>query len=126
MPQGNVEIARALRDALLASGPEAAAGFFHPEVTLDVAVGHFKGRDGMSSWFREISKYLIDYEIVDAEFIEAGDDVVVNNVMRARGGRTSLATQDQIYLLSFRDGQVIRVSRYASKEDALAAAGGAA
>jgi hypothetical protein len=93
-------------------------------VTFEVAVGTFEGREGMSTWFRTITKYLVDYEIVDAEYIDAGDGVVVNNVMRARGGRTSLATQDQFYLLLFRDGRVIRVSRHASGAEALARANG--
>jgi hypothetical protein len=93
-----VEIARSIREALLTGGPEAAEEFFHPDVTFEVAVGQFEGIEGMSTWFQEIAKYLIDYEIVDAHYIDIGDAVVVNNMMRARGGRTSLATQDQIYL----------------------------
>jgi hypothetical protein len=32
----------------------------------------------------------------------AGDSVVLNNIMRARGGHTPPATQDQIYLLRFK------------------------
>jgi ketosteroid isomerase-like protein len=115
----NVESARALREALIRGGPDAATGFFHPDVIFDVAVGQFQGLQGMSAWFQTIAKYLIDYEIVDAEYIDAGDGVVVNNIMRARGGHSSLATQDQIYLLRFRDGKVIEVTRHATKEDAL-------
>ena len=120
MTGDNVDVARALREALLRGGPDAAVEFFHPDVTFDVAVGHFEGLEGMSSWFREITKYLIDYEIVDAEFIPAGDCVVVNNVMRARGGHSDLATQDQIYLLRFRDEMVAEVTRHATKDEALA------
>jgi hypothetical protein len=113
-----------MRDALLTGGPEAAAEFFHPEVMFEVAVGRFEGIEGMSTWLRTIANYLTDYEIVNAEYIDAGDGVVVNNVMRARGGRTPLATQDQIYLLLFRDGKVIRVSRHATADEALASARG--
>jgi hypothetical protein len=119
MSRERVETAQAIRDALLAGGPEAAADFFHPEVTFEVAVGHFEGVDGMSKWFQMISKYLIDYEIVDTEYTDAGDGVVVNNIMRARGGHTPLATQDQFYLLLFQGKKVIRVSRHASKAEAL-------
>jgi SnoaL-like domain len=118
----NLEIARAIREALLTGGPEAAADFFHPDVTFEVAVGHFEGIEGMSTWFRTIAKYLIDYEIVDAEYIEVRNGVIVNNMMRARGGHTALATQDQIYLLLFRDGKVIRVSRHADIAEARASA----
>jgi SnoaL-like protein len=124
MSRENVEIARAIRESLLTGGPEAAARFFHPDVTFDVAVGHYEGIEGMTRWFETIVEYLIDYEIVDAEFIDAGDGVVVNNVMKARGGHTALATQDQIYLMLFEDGRVISVSRYPSKAEALAAANG--
>jgi SnoaL-like domain len=120
----NVETARAIREALLRGGPEAAAEFFHPDVTFDVAVGHFEGLEGMSTWFQTILKYLVDYEIVDAEFIGAGDAVMINNVMRARGGHTPLATQDQIYLMWFRDGKVTEVTRHATKGEALARANG--
>ena len=111
-----------MREVLLQGGPQAAAEFFHPNVTFDVAVGHFEGLEGMSSWFREITKYLVDYEVVDAEFIPAGDSVIVNNVMRARGGHSPLTTQDQIYLLQFDQGKVIRVTRHATKADAQALA----
>jgi hypothetical protein len=117
-----LEIARAIRESLLTGGPEAAADYFHPDVTFEVAVGHFEGIEGMTTWFRTIAKYLIDYEVVDAEYIEVGDGVVVNNVMKARGGHTPLATQDQIYLLLFKEGKVIRVSRHRTKEEAVAAA----
>jgi SnoaL-like domain len=61
-----VEIARAMRDALVTGGPDAAEDFFHPDVTFEVAVGQFEGIEGMSTWFQEIAKYLIDYEIVEA------------------------------------------------------------
>jgi SnoaL-like domain len=118
-----VETARAIRDALLSGGPEAAEEFFHPDVTFEVAVGQFEGIEGMSTWFRMIAGYLIDYEIVDTHYIDAGEAVVVNNVMRARGGRTSLATQDQIYLLVFQGSKVIRVSRHATADEAVALAG---
>jgi hypothetical protein len=119
----NVEAARRMRETLLEDGPDAAVEFFHPQVTFDVAVGRFEGHEGMSAWFREITKYLVDYEIAGAEFIDVDGSVVVNNVMRAKGGHTALATQDQIYLLRFRDGKIIGVTRHASKGEALAAAG---
>ena len=122
MPPEKVEIARAIRDALLTGGPDAAAEFFHPGVTFEVAVGHFEGIDGMSTWFQTIAKYLIDYEIVETKYMDAGNGVIVNNVMRARGAHTQLATQDQIYLLHFQDGKVIRVSRHADEAEALARA----
>ena len=120
MSRENIETARAMRDALIEGGPKAAIVYFQPDVTFDVAVGQFKGIEGMEVWFRTITKYLIDYEIVDAEYVDAGDAVVVNNMMRARGGHGKLATQDQIYLLRFRDGKVGAVTRHATKEDALA------
>jgi ketosteroid isomerase-like protein len=113
-----------MRDALLVGGPEAAERFFHPDVTFEVAVGHFKGIDGMSAWFQTAAKYLIDYEIVETRYIDAGDGVIVNNVMRARGGHTKLATQDQIYLLRFEGDRVIRVSRHADEAEARAMAAG--
>jgi ketosteroid isomerase-like protein len=115
----NIDVARSMREALIRGGPDAAVEFFHPDVTFDVAVGRFEGIEGMSLWFETIIKYLIDYEVVDAEFIAAGDCVVVNNIMRARGGHTPLATQDQIYLLRFKDGLVIDVSRHATKDAAV-------
>jgi hypothetical protein len=122
----NLEIARAIRESLLTGGPEAAADYFHPDVTFEVAVGHFEGIEGMSTWFRMIANYLIDYEIVDAEYTEVGNGVIVNNMMRARGGHTPLATQDQFYLLLFKDGKVIRVSRHADAEEARVSAEGSA
>ena len=120
MSTENIEVARGLREALLQGGPDAAAEYFHPEVTFDVAVGHFEGLEGMSVWFQTITQYLVDYEIVDAEYIEAGDAVVVNNIIAARGGHTQLATQDQIYLMRFKDGRAIEVTRHATKAAALA------
>ncbi len=122
MSAENVEIARAIREALLTGGPEAAEEFFHPDVTFEVAVGHFEGIAGMSTWFQTIAKYLIDYEIVETRYLDAGDGVIINNVMRARGAHTELATQDQIYLMLFKDGRVIRVSRHADEAEALATA----
>jgi ketosteroid isomerase-like protein len=119
VPGENVDVARSIREALLQGGPEGASEFFHSDVVFDVAVGHFEGLEGMSTWFNEITKYFVDYEVVDAEYIAAGDSVVVNNVMRARGGHSPLATQDQIYLLRFRDGKVTEVSRHATKSEAL-------
>jgi SnoaL-like domain len=122
MSAENLEVARQLREALIAGGPEAAAPYFDPEVTFDVAVGQYAGLDGMTEWFGTIIKYLVDYEIAEPEFIDAGDAVVVNNRIKARGGHTKLAIQDQYFLLRFREGRVIRVTRHASEAEALAMA----
>ncbi len=56
----NIETARAVRESLLTGGPEAAVRYFHFEVILDVAVGHFQGHGGMATWFRTITEDLID------------------------------------------------------------------
>jgi ketosteroid isomerase-like protein len=119
----NVEVARRLRDSLLAGDAESAAALVHPEAELRLMLGRFRGEEGMDAWYRDATAYLVDYEPGEVEFIDGGDAVVVAMELKPRGAHTALASQELIYLLRFREGKVTSVSSHATRAEALEAAG---
>jgi ketosteroid isomerase-like protein len=122
-----VEIARQVRDLLVAGDVDAAAELFHPNAELRMRLGTFRGREGLKEWQQDVHHYLGDYEFSGDEYIEAGDSVVHIATVRARGRDVGLEIEQEIgYVLKIDDGKVVAAAAYPSKEEALKAAGSAA
>ena len=135
MSEENVEIVRRLLAALQSVD---AGNFEHrfdevreildPEVEW-VAAPHsllaseeYHGYDGVRRFWTQFLSAWDEYGLEVEELIDAGDQVVA--VMRL-SGRTSELEVDEARssLLTLRDGRILRIEPFASKEGALEAAG---
>ena len=135
MSQENVEVVR----RLLAAFQGVNVGNFErrldevrdivdPEVEW-VAAPHsllaseeYRGYDGVRRFWTQFLSAWDEYGVKVDELIDAGDRVVA--VMRLSGRTNELEVDEaRSSLLTLRDGRVVRIEPFASKEGALVAAG---
>jgi ketosteroid isomerase-like protein len=101
---------------------------FDPEIEW-VAAPHsllaseeYRGYDGVRRFWTQFLSAWDEYGIQVDELIDAGDQVVV--VMRLRGRTNELELDEaRSSLLTLRDGRIVRIEPFASKDGALEAAG---
>jgi uncharacterized protein len=126
----NLEIVQRGFEGFNAKGVDGIIPFLDPnfEATTppDLATepGTFRGHEGVRRWFDSF------YEVMDGirwdahEFHEAGDCVVVEFTLRARGKTTGLEFgQDAVMVWWLHDGKATRVELFRTMDEALAAAG---
>jgi ketosteroid isomerase-like protein len=112
-------------------GLDAAARFWHPEISWRAVegapddVGEMHGveavRDYVTDWFETFD----DFKSVPEEVLDVGGDQVVAVVRISGRARSSGVPTEQRYASVFtvREGKVVRVREYATKDEALAAIG---
>jgi ketosteroid isomerase-like protein len=101
---------------------------FDPEVEW-VAAPHsllaseeYRGYDGVRRFWTQFLSAWDEYGVQVEELIDAGDQVVA--VMRLSGRTSELEVAEaRSSLLTFRDGRIVRIEPFASKDAALEAAG---
>ena len=135
MSQENVEVVRRLLAALQSvdSGNferrfAEIREIFDPEVEW-VAAPHsllaseeYRGYDGVRRFWTQFLSAWDEYGLQVDEVIDAGDQVVA--VMRLSGRTNELEVDEaRSSLLTFRDGRIVRIEPFASKDGALEAAG---
>jgi ketosteroid isomerase-like protein len=132
MSQENVETVRSIYDAAARRDSERVFALYDPEVVLDnsrlevVTMGDvYRGYDGLRTFFRDWNEAWesIDYRV--EELIDAGGEHVVSVVTRHGRGRVSGAEVDLHVALAWtvRDGKVVHVAWFPTREDALDAVG---
>jgi ketosteroid isomerase-like protein len=128
MSQENVEASRRSWDRFLADDIPGTLAFLDPEIEVhdvpglpDASIYH-----GHRGFLKQIEKFHdafseITYEPL--EFIDAGDKIV--GVIKAKGiaktGSEGEVTYGQVE--SWRDGKIVRIQYFTSKEEALEAVG---
>ena len=135
MSQENVEVVRRLLAALQSvdSGNferrfAEIREIFDPEVEW-VAAPHsllaseeYRGYDGVRRFWTQFLSAWDEYGLQVDEVIDAGDQVVA--VMRLSGRTNELEVDEaRSSLLTLRDGRIVRIEPFASKDGALEAAG---
>ena len=135
MSQENVEAVRKLFTAIQGVDADnvehrldSVREVFDPEVEW-VAVPHsllaseeYRGYDGIRRFWTQFISAWDEYGIQVDELIDAGDQVVA--VMRLNGRTNALEVDEaRSSLLTFRDGRILRIEPFASKAEALEAAG---
>ncbi len=131
MSEENVDIVRDIYDAAGRRDADALFALYDPKVELDASrlgladLDVYHGHDGLRRLFREFSETWGEIEYSYEELIDAGDDQVISVVTRHARGRASGADVQHPFALlwTLRNGRVVRVVWYLSREDALAAAG---
>jgi ketosteroid isomerase-like protein len=129
----NLEIVQRGFEAFNERGVEGIIPLIHPDFEAttppDLASepDTYHGPDGVRRWFDSFYEVMDDIRWDGHRFHEAGDPVVVEFTLRARGKTTGLDFgQDAVMVWWLRDRKAIRLELYQTLDEALAAAKGSA
>jgi uncharacterized protein len=122
----DLEIVRRGFEAFNEGGVDALLPFVHPdfEVTTPPELASepdtYRGHAGVRRYFDSFYEAMEEIRWDPRSFQEAGDRVVVEFTLRARGKTTGLdVAQDAVMVWSLRDGKAIGLELYATLEEAL-------
>jgi len=126
-----VELVKRGFDAFAREGWRALLPFLHPDFEAitppEVAMepDTYRGADGVRRYFESFEDAMEDIRFVtEGEFIDAGDKVVVPFRLAARGRETGIEVeQPAVQVWTLKDGKALRVEIFATREQALEAAG---
>jgi len=126
MSQENVERLRAAA-VRGREDPEAYFGLFDPDVEWDDGIvdsGQHRGIDAVRQFFRSWWGTFEGIAFEFEEMIDAGDDVVTVTLWQGRGRASGAPVEVRVsQVWTFREGSVVRCRAFATREEALAAAG---
>ena len=131
MSQENVDLARARYERWNAGEFEAWIEAFDPEAeylsSVTAAIdgrGEYRGHDGIRQFLRD---YMVDWEsfhLAPTEYLDAGSKVVVVMRVIARGRESGVRVDRQLaHVWTFRGAKATRHQSFATREEALQAAG---
>jgi uncharacterized protein len=129
MSQENVEIVREAYEAFAQGDLGAVLNAFDPDVVSYTAPplpdpAEYHGREGVLEWIGNWTEGFDEFALEADEYIDAGDHVVAGVNQRATGAASGVPVERRTWLLhTVRNGQVVRIGVYATKSEALEAAG---
>jgi ketosteroid isomerase-like protein len=126
----NLEIVQRGFEGFNSGGVEGIIPFIHSDFeaitppSLASEPGIYRGHDGIRRWFDSFYEVMDEIRWDGHRFHEAGDRVIVEFTLRARGKTTGLEFgQDAVMVWQLRDGKAVRVDLYPTLDEAMAAAG---
>jgi ketosteroid isomerase-like protein len=126
--QENLEIVRRGFSAFNESGIDGILPLIHPdfEATTPPSLASepdtFRGEDGIRRWFDSFDEVMDEIRWDPREFHAAGDRVVVEFTLRARGKTTGLDFgQEAVMVWELRDGKAVRLDLFPTLAEAMAA-----
>jgi ketosteroid isomerase-like protein len=134
MSEENVEIVRRVFEATARRDSDAVLGLYDPQVEWDVSQDPsmapmfgsavYRGEDGLRRFFREWYETWENMSNESEELIDVNDSLVVVVTDRAQG-RASGAEVERTHasVWTVRDGKVVRVAWFPTRDAALEAAG---
>ncbi|MFL5907756.1 MAG: nuclear transport factor 2 family protein [Solirubrobacterales bacterium] len=134
MSEENVEIVRRMFQAFRNRDWTAAREPVDPEeIEMDVTrspieglSGVYRGREEVAYFWSQWLEAWGEQEIEEEELIDAGDQVVTwtaSHKFRGRGSGVTVDFPPYAWLVTLRDGKVVRGTLYMDKGEALKAAG---
>lgn len=131
MSEGNVDRSRRMWDLFLAGDRARAVDFLDPDVEVHEPpqmpdAQSYRGHEGWQAQLDRFDEAFTDLSYRVLERIDCGDDVVT--VVNATGVATSSGIPGEMTYAeveTWRDGRVVTMRYFMSKEDALQAAGAA-
>lgn len=128
MSEANVAIVRRQLDAYVRRDKGTALAAYDPEVEFDVSIRPegrvYRGLEGLVEAVRTWSGTWDDYRVEVEEILDAGNHVVVADHQTGRGkGSGAPLDQRTFWVYTLRDGKIVRVVWFPSREQALKAAG---
>ena len=130
MSQRNVEVVRRGLEALSSGDLERILEFVDPVFEgqvppeLSTEPDTYRGHAGIRRYFQSFWDDMEDVRFQAVRLWDAGDSVVVDTRMTARGRRTAIPVEQRLgQIWTLRHGRAIAVENFASVGDALEAAG---
>jgi ketosteroid isomerase-like protein len=129
MSRENVEIVRRGHEAFERGDLTVALDSLDPEIVSYVAPplpdpSEYRGREGFLQMFANWTEGFDDYVQHAEEYVEAGDHVIVRVYQRGTGTASGVPVERAFWFLhTLRDGRLVRMGVYDTKEQALEAAG---
>lgn len=131
MASENLEIVKRGFDAFNERGIDGIIPLIHSdfEATTPPSLASepdtYRGPDGIRRWFDSFDEVMDEIRWEPHRFREAGDRVVVEFTLRARGKTTGLDFgQDAVMVWEIRDGMASRLDLFQSLDEALVAVEG--
>ncbi len=131
MSAENVEVVRASWEGWNHAGMDALSRHWHPEITWRAIegapddVGVMEGRDAVRAYVADWDETFDDLRVESLDVMDAGDETVIA-VQRASGvARGSGVPTELVFgvVYTVRDGLILSGREYATREQALEAAG---
>jgi ketosteroid isomerase-like protein len=130
MSQENVEVVRRVYDAAANRHSASILALYDPDVEFDATrmgvgdLGIYHGHEGLRTLFGEFHQVWGEIEYDYEDLIEAGQHVVAVVTRHARGRASGVGVEAPLALLwTVREGKVVRVVWFQTREEALEAAG---
>jgi ketosteroid isomerase-like protein len=136
MPSGNVDIVRRMWEPF--EGLDARAVDWDDQAVQDLLLPQFspdveltwsatwagereyRGRDGVIQAFKDWMEPFSEYHVEAQDFVEVGDHVAVPNRQWGIGRESGAPVEIEVtHVYEFRDGLIVRLDEYDTKEGAL-------
>jgi ketosteroid isomerase-like protein len=127
MSHEDVELVRHSFERFVATG-EPAWDTLHEEIEVQdhdiLDAGEYRGHAGFGRWLEDWQAGLPVYSWELQEFIDVGDQVVVVLLLKAMGRGSNVAVERQDAMAcEMRDGRIVRIDYYNSRDQALKSVG---
>jgi ketosteroid isomerase-like protein len=126
LSQENVEVVRRIYDAFLGGDLAATLAGLDPGIEwrsiedTEDRHGHLGVASSIAAWLEMWEQHELEAE----EYMDAGSQVVVTTRLRGRGRLSGAVVEDQYFAVwTLRDGRAVAYREYASRPEALEAAG---
>ena len=125
MSEENVELVRAAWDAYSHGDYDRIAGFHDPHiVVVTLEDGALYGNNAVLANYQRWNEAWEGAETTPEEVIGHGDRVFVTARFHARGRASGVEVETRLYeVYTVGDGKVLRIDEYATRAEALEAAG---
>ncbi len=125
-----MDIVQRVFDAVNREDIEATLALTHPDFEVSVPPelsaepDVYRGIDGMRRYWQTFAEAMDEIRFTPARVWDAGDAVVVDLEVTAKGRQTSIAVEQRpATVWTMRDGMVLQVAVYASLAEGLASVG---
>src|SRR5918998_4337425 len=121
----SVRLVEAAFDELARSGVEAFANYWADDIEWQAIGGRFRGANAGRTYLQDWFRHFDDLAVEVLEFIDLGNDRVVNWVRLRGRSKGSGIEPPPAYLatvIELRDGKIARAVEYATLEEAVQAA----
>ncbi len=125
MSRKNLELVREGLAAYNRGDLDAALALYHPDVEfVTLLLGNHHGKEAFLRLYEENKAAVLGYTLIPEEVIDAGDKVVAVVRMGGAGRVSEIGLGDRLaFLVTIKNGLIVRQQTFRNRAEALAAAG---